>query len=206
MQLSMFQEHHPNPGQPYNGIERHAFLPNNVDGREVVTLLKKAFDAGLIFTISDSHTTGRKDVITWNDIHHKTNVHGGAIGCVAVSLSFVYGVELCFPLVLLVYVIVSFVDDIFMSSLCMSVYLGDTFMCIIVSLCHFHVNDFFYVDLSVSLSNISACVSLCHFHVCRCVKSLSCMPVYICVTLMYIKVNIFVTFMSLLVMSVYLPV
>jgi len=134
MQLSLFQEHHPKPGLPYNGIERHAFLPNNVDGREIVTLLKKAFDSGLVFTISDSHMTGRKDVITWNDIHHKTSVHGGPIGCVAVSLSFMYGVDLCFTFVSLLYVIVYFVDAIFLSSLCMSVYLGDIFMCVFVSL------------------------------------------------------------------------
>ena len=40
-------------------------------------LLKRAFDAQLIFTVGTSVTTGQSDVVTWNDIHHKTNTHGG---------------------------------------------------------------------------------------------------------------------------------
>lgn len=33
-----------------------------------------AFDRRLIFTIGRSVTTGMEDVITWNEIHHKTEL------------------------------------------------------------------------------------------------------------------------------------
>jgi deltex-like protein len=56
---------------------RLAYLPNNPAGKEVLGLLRKAFDAGLTFTIGRSTTTGREDVITWNDIHHKTSTNPG---------------------------------------------------------------------------------------------------------------------------------
>ncbi|KAK6185919.1 hypothetical protein SNE40_008053 [Patella caerulea] len=70
-------ESHPNPGRPYEGIRRRAYLPNNKDGQDILQLLYKAFDARLIFTIGDSCTTGKSGVITWNDIHHKTSMTGG---------------------------------------------------------------------------------------------------------------------------------
>lgn len=33
-----------------------------------------AWQRRLIFTIGRSNTTGREDVVTWNDIHHKTEI------------------------------------------------------------------------------------------------------------------------------------
>nr|XP_026691658.1 uncharacterized protein LOC778744 [Ciona intestinalis] len=71
---------HPNPGVRYTGTSRTAYLPDNREGREVLRLLKKAFDARLIFTIGRSVTTGMENQVTWNDIHHKTNPYGGATG------------------------------------------------------------------------------------------------------------------------------
>ncbi|XP_056254363.1 E3 ubiquitin-protein ligase DTX3L-like [Seriola aureovittata] len=68
---------HPNPGQHYGGIHRTAYLPDNSEGREVLKLLKKAFDQRLIFTIGTSRTTGLDNQVTWNDIHHKTSTTGG---------------------------------------------------------------------------------------------------------------------------------
>lgn len=68
---------HPHPGMPYSGTRRTAFLPANEEGKEVLTLLQKAFDQKLIFTIGDSRVTGMSNVITWNDIHHKTSRSGG---------------------------------------------------------------------------------------------------------------------------------
>ncbi|EDO41560.1 predicted protein, partial [Nematostella vectensis] len=68
---------HPHPGRFYTGTSRTAYLPDNVEGREVLGLLRKAFAARLTFTIGTSVTTGLTDTVTWNDIHHKTNVHGG---------------------------------------------------------------------------------------------------------------------------------
>lgn len=68
---------HPNPGVRYPGTTRVAYLPDCPEGNKVLTLFKKAFDQRLTFTIGTSMTTGRPNVITWNDIHHKTNCTGG---------------------------------------------------------------------------------------------------------------------------------
>ena len=68
---------HPNPGQPYTGTERRAYLPDNKEGRKVLELLKKAFNQKLTFTIGRSVTTGIDDCVIWNDIHHKTSRTGG---------------------------------------------------------------------------------------------------------------------------------
>ncbi|ESO82855.1 hypothetical protein LOTGIDRAFT_109060 [Lottia gigantea] len=73
------QDNHPNPGQPYSGLRRKAYLPNNKEGQEILQMLYKAFDARLIFTIGESRTTGQTGVLTWNDIHHKTSITGGAL-------------------------------------------------------------------------------------------------------------------------------
>ncbi|XP_074157486.1 E3 ubiquitin-protein ligase DTX3L isoform X2 [Sminthopsis crassicaudata] len=70
-------EDHPHPGTPYSGTQRMAYLPNNEEGRQVLKLLERAFEQKLIFTIGESRTLGMKDVITWNDIHHKTQLFGG---------------------------------------------------------------------------------------------------------------------------------
>ncbi|KAM6348522.1 E3 ubiquitin-protein ligase DTX3L isoform 2-T2 [Alca torda] len=68
---------HPNPGKPYCSTRRTAYLPDNREGREILQLLRRAFDQKLIFTVGQSRTTGAQDVITWNDIHHKTSMVGG---------------------------------------------------------------------------------------------------------------------------------
>ncbi|NXV09887.1 DTX3L ligase, partial [Cettia cetti] len=68
---------HPNPGQHYGPVHRTAYLPDNEEGREILKLLKRAFTQKLIFTVGQSHTTGQQNVITWNDIHHKTAIRGG---------------------------------------------------------------------------------------------------------------------------------
>jgi len=52
-------------------------LPDNKQGREVLSLLKLAFERKLIFTVGKSVTTGAEWVIVWNGIHHKTNLSGG---------------------------------------------------------------------------------------------------------------------------------
>ncbi|KAM9629704.1 E3 ubiquitin-protein ligase DTX3L [Morphnus guianensis] len=68
---------HPNPGKPYCATSRRAYLPDNKEGREILQLLRRAFNQKLIFTVGQSRTTGAKGVITWNDIHHKTSTTGG---------------------------------------------------------------------------------------------------------------------------------
>eukprot|EP00118_Oscarella_pearsei_P010987 m.70327 g.70327 ORF g.70327 m.70327 type:complete len:199 (+) comp35683_c0_seq2:32-628(+) len=71
---------HPNPGQMHGGTYRIAYLPDNAEGRHVLELLRRAFDARLIFTVGTSCTTGADNQVTWNDIHHKTSLHGGPFG------------------------------------------------------------------------------------------------------------------------------
>ncbi|XP_069140600.1 uncharacterized protein [Argopecten irradians] len=68
---------HPNPGVPYRGTTRPAYLPCNPEGRKVLDMLQVAFKRRLTFTIGHSRTTGEENVVTWNDIHHKTNKQGG---------------------------------------------------------------------------------------------------------------------------------
>ncbi|XP_029507906.1 E3 ubiquitin-protein ligase DTX3L [Oncorhynchus nerka] len=71
------KEEHPNPGQNYQGVSRTAYLPDSSEGRKVLALLKRAFDQRLTFTIGRSSTTGMENMVTWNDIHHKTSRRGG---------------------------------------------------------------------------------------------------------------------------------
>jgi deltex-like protein len=62
---------------PYHGTVREAYLPDNSEGRHVHELLRKAFARRQIFTVGQSRTTGQDNVVTWNDIHHKTSPTGG---------------------------------------------------------------------------------------------------------------------------------
>ncbi|KAM3917001.1 E3 ubiquitin-protein ligase DTX3L, partial [Leptodactylus fuscus] len=71
------QKNHPNPGRTFSGTSRTAFLPDNQEGRQVLQLLRKAFNQKLIFTVGESRTSGAKDTVTWNDVHHKTSMYGG---------------------------------------------------------------------------------------------------------------------------------
>nr|XP_015220605.1 PREDICTED: E3 ubiquitin-protein ligase DTX3L-like isoform X1 [Lepisosteus oculatus] len=70
-------EEHPNPGTSYEGATRTAYIPDSPEGKKVLKLLQQAFKQKLIFTIGRSSTTGRSNVVTWNDIHHKTHINGG---------------------------------------------------------------------------------------------------------------------------------
>jgi deltex-like protein len=64
-------------GKYFSGTSRIAYLPNNKEGREVLALLKIAFDRKLTFVVGTSVTTGQKNTVIWNGIHHKTSLHGG---------------------------------------------------------------------------------------------------------------------------------
>ena len=72
-------QEHPNPGKYYDGATRTAYLPDTPTGRRLLQLLKRAFDARLVFTIKTPDSTGRGQ-ITWNGIHHKANLSGGPDG------------------------------------------------------------------------------------------------------------------------------
>lgn len=64
---------------PKYWLNRSTYLPNNDEGKEVLRLLKIAWDRRLCFAIGTSLTTGRENVLVWN-IHHKTAQTGGAYG------------------------------------------------------------------------------------------------------------------------------
>jgi deltex len=68
---------HPNPGRAFAGARRIAYLPDTRGGREVLRLLKEAFDRKLIFTVGRSVTSGRDNCVTWSSVHHKTSPNGG---------------------------------------------------------------------------------------------------------------------------------
>ena len=64
-------------GQKYYGTYRTAYLPKNKEGIEILGMLKVAFDRKLTFVVGTSVTTGQKNVVVWNGIHHKTSTYGG---------------------------------------------------------------------------------------------------------------------------------
>jgi len=65
-------------GIHYHGTSRTAYLPDNKEGREVLELLRKAFNRKLTFTVGTSVTTGQQNAVVWSGIHHKTSPVGGA--------------------------------------------------------------------------------------------------------------------------------
>jgi deltex-like protein len=71
-------EDHPNPGQSFEGTSRTAYLPDTPEGKEVLNLIKTAWDRKLLFRIGTSVTTGADNQVTWNGVHMKTQTHGGA--------------------------------------------------------------------------------------------------------------------------------
>jgi deltex len=64
-------------GVPFSGTSRTAFLPNNKDGQEVLTLMAESFRRKLTFVVGTSVTTGQSNVVVWGGIHHKTSPSGG---------------------------------------------------------------------------------------------------------------------------------
>ncbi|KAF8382722.1 hypothetical protein PRIPAC_71864, partial [Pristionchus pacificus] len=68
---------HLRPGMHFSGTRRSAYLPNNAAGQLVLRLLQKAFECKLTFTIGDSVTSGAQNTVVWNNVHHKTSMHGG---------------------------------------------------------------------------------------------------------------------------------
>lgn len=86
---------HPNPGRPYYGTTRIAYLPDNEEGNLVLRMLQCAFNRRLLFRIGQSVTTGADNCVIWNGtfepancveqyahptqigVHHKTSMTGG---------------------------------------------------------------------------------------------------------------------------------
>ena len=69
---------HPNPGERFQGVTRVAYLPDSPEGKKILELLKKAFDAKLIFTVGMSQSTKKDNTVVWNrGISHKTTTESG---------------------------------------------------------------------------------------------------------------------------------
>lgn len=68
-------EKHPHPGQHYAGRHLNAYLPDNREGRKVLSLLEKAFNQRLLFRIATNKDG--EDVITTASIPLKTQPEGG---------------------------------------------------------------------------------------------------------------------------------
>ena len=86
---------HPNPGHYFTGTSRTAYVPDSPEGRKVVRLLRKAFDAQLIFTVETSYTCGVTNAVIWNDIHHKTSISGGPTKLVISYLATICFIDYC---------------------------------------------------------------------------------------------------------------
>ncbi|KAL9972368.1 hypothetical protein ACROYT_G018653 [Oculina patagonica] len=68
---------HPSPGESYTGMSCIAYFPDTQEGRHVLKLLHKAFDARLVFTVSKSASDGTGHVVI-NGIELKTTAKGDA--------------------------------------------------------------------------------------------------------------------------------
>ena len=74
---------HYHPGQRYAGTSRNAYLPDTVKGRKAMRLLIKAFEAGILFRVGQSVTTGSHNQTVWGGVcisfvslieHHTRNI------------------------------------------------------------------------------------------------------------------------------------
>jgi len=63
---------HPQPGVPYCGDQRVAFLPDTAEGRAVLALLQKAWQRRLLFTVGRSLSRNVDHCVIFNGIHLKT--------------------------------------------------------------------------------------------------------------------------------------
>ena len=64
-------------GKHFSGTHRTSYLPNNKEGREILGMLKVAFDRKLTFMVGTSVTTKQQTTVVWSGIHHKTSTTGG---------------------------------------------------------------------------------------------------------------------------------
>ena len=67
----------PNLIVSYNETKVTTYLPDNDEGRRMAELLKKAFEARLLFTIERCDSPGQSKYVMWKGISHKTNIDGG---------------------------------------------------------------------------------------------------------------------------------
>lgn len=71
------EDGHPSPGKRFVGASRTAYIPDIPEGRDLLKLLRVAFERKLIFTVGRSMTSGMENCVTWSSVHHKTSPSGG---------------------------------------------------------------------------------------------------------------------------------
>jgi len=69
--------YHENPGKKHGRKFVSAYLPNNIDGQNLLKRLKYAWLHGLTFMVGSSLTSGAHSQCTWASVHHKTCMTGG---------------------------------------------------------------------------------------------------------------------------------
>lgn len=71
---------HPHPGVAHDGTKRRSFLPNDPDGRRLLTRYKYAFRHGYMLVIGRSAAKGKDHQVTWSSLPNHTSLEGGAFG------------------------------------------------------------------------------------------------------------------------------
>jgi hypothetical protein len=75
---SAFQfRYHESPGKMHGRKFVSAYLPNNIDGQNLLKRLKYAWLHGLLLMVGTSLTSGAHSQCTWASVHHKTCMTGG---------------------------------------------------------------------------------------------------------------------------------
>ena len=69
--------YHESPGKMHGSKFVSAYLPNTIDGQNLLKRLKYAWLHGLIFTVGTSLTSGAHSQCVWASVHHKTCMAGG---------------------------------------------------------------------------------------------------------------------------------
>eukprot|EP00745_Piridium_sociabile_P005085 TRINITY_DN13067_c1_g1_i2.p1 TRINITY_DN13067_c1_g1~~TRINITY_DN13067_c1_g1_i2.p1 ORF type:complete len:686 (-),score=49.46 TRINITY_DN13067_c1_g1_i2:216-2273(-) len=70
---------HGNPGAPFRGDQRVGFFPYLPETAALLRLFVRCFEAGRMFTVSESVTTGEQNTLVWGGVHHKTTLDFGAV-------------------------------------------------------------------------------------------------------------------------------
>jgi deltex-like protein len=74
------REYHPNPTVPYQGDDRTAFLPDNEEGRKLLTRFKYAWYHGHMLSVGRSQTHCKDNMTLWSTVPQKSGLAGGPFG------------------------------------------------------------------------------------------------------------------------------
>ncbi|MES1919579.1 E3 ubiquitin-protein ligase dtx3l [Bonamia ostreae] len=71
---------HSNPGAPYKGETRYAYLPDTQKGQAILIRFIKAWRKKLLFNVGFSISRQKENVIIYDGVHMKTSIVGGLYG------------------------------------------------------------------------------------------------------------------------------